>query len=262
MKKRQGFDKQALNPTKGSARTEWDLSASANSIVILTGAGISAESGIDTFRSAGGLWEQHRVEDVATPEGFARDPHLVLGFYDMRRAALAGVEPNPAHVALARLEREFAGELLLVTQNVDDLHERGGAARVLHMHGELKSALCSACGMRSRWEAPLIDRPPCPVCQARHLRPDVVWFGEMPYRMETIYAALETCDLFVSIGTSGAVYPAAGFVAEARANGARTLELNLEPSEGSRLFHESRLGPASALVPAWVEEVLSRETSG
>jgi NAD-dependent deacetylase len=233
------------------------LMAEIERIVILTGAGISAESGIDTFRAAGGLWEQHRIEDVATPQGFARDPRLVLGFYDMRRAALAQVGPNPAHMALARLERDFAGDLLLVTQNVDDLHERGGSARVLHMHGELKSALCTACGTRSRWEAPMIDRPPCPVCRAPMLRPDVVWFGEMPYEMGRIYSALETCDLFVSIGTSGAVYPAAGFVAEARANGARTLELNLEPSEGSRLFHETRLGPASALVPQWVDEVLS-----
>lgn len=228
-----------------------------HSIVILTGAGISAESGIDTFRSAGGLWEQHRVEDVATPEGFARNPNLVLNFYDMRRAALANVAPNPAHAALARLEREFAGDLLLVTQNVDDLHERGGSARVLHMHGELKSALCTSCETRAPWHGTMIDRPPCPVCRAPTLRPDVVWFGEMPYEMGRIYRALETCDLFVSIGTSGAVYPAAGFVAEARANGARTLELNLEPSEGSRLFHETRLGPASMLVPAWVDEVLN-----
>jgi NAD-dependent deacetylase len=225
-------------------------------IVILTGAGISAESGIDTFRSAGGLWEQHRVEDVATPEGFARNPNLVLNFYDMRRAALANVAPNPAHMALARLEREFSGELLLVTQNVDDLHERGGCARVLHMHGELKSALCTSCETRSPWLATMIERPPCPVCRAPSLRPDVVWFGEMPYQMGRIYQAIETCDLFVSIGTSGAVYPAAGFVQEARANGAHTLELNLEPSEGSRHFHESRLGPASAVVPQWVEEAL------
>ncbi len=227
-------------------------------IVILTGAGISAESGIDTFRSAGGLWEQHRVEDVATPEGFARNPDLVLNFYDMRRAALENVAPNPAHEALARLEREFAGELLLVTQNVDDLHERGGSRQVLHMHGELKSALCSACEMRSPWHATMIERPPCPVCLAPTLRPDVVWFGEMPYEMGRIYQALETCDLFVSIGTSGAVYPAAGFVQEARVAGARTLELNFEPSEGSRLFHETRLGPASMVVPQWVDEVLSR----
>lgn len=226
-------------------------------IVILTGAGISAESGIDTFRSAGGLWEQHRVEDVATPEGFARNPDLVLNFYDMRRAALGNVAPNPAHMALAQLEREFRGDLLLVTQNVDDLHERGGSARVLHMHGELKSALCQSCETRSRWDATMIDRPPCPVCRAPTLRPDVVWFGEMPYEMGRIYRALESCDLFVSIGTSGAVYPAAGFVQEARAAGARTLELNLEPSEGSRLFDETRHGPASALVPQWVGEVLS-----
>jgi NAD-dependent deacetylase len=227
-------------------------------IVILAGAGISAESGIDTFRSAGGLWEQHRVEDVATPGGFARNPNLVLNFYDMRRAALAHVVPNPAHEALARLERAFGGDLLLVTQNVDDLHERGGSARVLHMHGELNSALCTACEMRAPWYATMIDRPPCPVCRAPSLRPDVVWFGEMPYQMGRIYAALEACDLFVSIGTSGAVYPAAGFVQEARASGARTLELNLERSEGSHLFHETRLGPASVLVPAWVDEVLGR----
>jgi NAD-dependent deacetylase len=233
------------------------LSAGIHRIVILTGAGISAESGIDTFRSAGGLWEQHRVEDVATPEGFARNPDLVLNFYDMRRAALANVAPNPAHTALARLEREFRGNLLLVTQNVDDLHERGGSARVLHMHGELNSALCTACEMRSPWQVSMIERPPCPVCRAPNLRPDVVWFGEMPYEMGRIYQALEACDLFVSIGTSGAVYPAAGFVAEARSAGARTLELNLEPSEGSRLFHESRLGPASVLVPQWVDEVLA-----
>lgn len=230
--------------------------AQVERIVILTGAGISAESGIDTFRSAGGLWEQHRVEDVATPEGFARNPNLVLNFYDMRRAALANVAPNPAHAALARLEREYSGELLLVTQNVDDLHERGGSARVLHMHGELNSALCTSCEMRSPWLATMIERPPCPVCRAPTLRPDVVWFGEMPYQMGRIYHALETCDLFVSIGTSGAVYPAAGFVQEARAAGARTLELNLEPSGGSRSFQETRHGPASVLVPAWVEEVL------
>jgi NAD-dependent deacetylase len=229
-------------------------------IVILTGAGISAESGIDTFRSAGGqgqgLWEQHRVEDVATPEGFARDPDLVLGFYDMRREALTKVKPNPAHQALARLEADFPGELLLVTQNVDDLHERGGSRQVLHMHGELKSALCMSCEVRSPWDAPMSNRPPCPVCQAPSLRPDVVWFGEMPYQMERIYAALGVCDLFVSIGTSGAVYPAAGFVQEAAAQGARTLELNLEPSEGSHFFAEARHGPAGQLVPKWVGEVL------
>ncbi|MGB7419841.1 MAG: NAD-dependent deacylase [Erythrobacter sp.] len=228
----------------------------ANRIVILTGAGISAESGIDTFRDAGGLWERHRVEDVATPEAFAHDPDLVLRFYDARRQALGAVTPNAAHEALGRLEREFPGELLLVTQNVDDLHERGGAARVLHMHGELKSALCSACGTRSRWGGPMIERPACPACGEAALRPDVVWFGEMPYEMERIYAALERADLFVSIGTSGAVYPAAGFVDAAREAGAHTLELNLQPSEGSHRFHEARHGPAGMLVPQWVEQVL------
>jgi len=230
-------------------------------IVILTGAGISAESGIDTFRDAGGLWEQHRVEDVATPEGFARDPDLVLGFYDMRRAALGRVEPNGAHIALARLEREFSGKLLIVTQNVDDLHERGGARNVLHMHGELRSALCLSCQTRSPWDGPMSanggdGRPPCPVCRAQSLRPDVVWFGEMPYQMDRIYTALREADLFVSIGTSGAVYPAAGFVRDARELGVQTLELNLERSEGSLWFHESRQGPAGELVPQWVAEVL------
>ncbi|MEO1222277.1 MAG: NAD-dependent deacylase [Pseudomonadota bacterium] len=231
--------------------------ADFSNIVILTGAGISAESGIDTFRSAGGLWEQHRVEDVATPEGFVRNPDLVLGFYDARREALAKVEPNAAHNALARLEREFSGDLLLVTQNVDDLHGRGGSTRVLHMHGELKSALCTSCGVRSPWDAPMSDRPPCPVCVAPTLRPDVVWFGEMPYQMERIYGALAECDLFVSIGTSGAVYPAAGFVQEARAAGAETLELNLEPSEGSHHFTQARYGKAGELVPQWVDEILT-----
>ena len=230
--------------------------ADIRNIVILTGAGISAESGIDTFRDAGGLWERHRIEDVATPEAFARNPALVQGFYDARRAALATVEPNAAHRSLARLEAEWPHELLLVTQNVDDLHERGGVQDVLHMHGELRSALCGSCGTRSRWEGPLSDAPACLACGAPALRPDVVWFGEMPYQMPRIYDALARADLFVSIGTSGAVYPAAGFVQEAAASGARTLELNLERSEGSHWFDESRQGRAGELVPAWVDEVL------
>jgi NAD-dependent deacetylase len=229
-------------------------------IVILTGAGVSAESGIDTFRDAndgrGGLWEQHRVEDVATPEAFARDPDLVHRFYDARRAAIQTKEPNPAHDALARLDREWRGDLLIVTQNVDDLHERAGAQRVLHMHGEHLNAWCTACDARSRWIGPLIDRPACPACGARALRPDVVWFGEMPYRMDEIHAALGGADLFVSIGTSGAVYPAAGYVRLARELGVQTLELNLERSQGSAWFHETRLGPAGELVPTWVEELL------
>jgi NAD-dependent deacetylase len=232
-------------------------------IVILTGAGVSAESGIDTFRTAGGLWERYRPEDVATPEAFARDPDLVLGFYDMRRAAIQQKQPNEAHAALARLDAGWPGELLIVTQNIDDLHERAGARiglerpRVLHMHGEHLNAWCTGCDLRSPWRGPLIDRPACPACGERALRPDVVWFGETPYRMDEIYAALRRADLFVSIGTSGAVYPAAGLVRGARDLGARTLELNLEPSQGSRWFHESRLGPASEVVPAWVEEMLA-----
>mgnify|MGYP000050042781 FL=1 len=230
--------------------------ADIRNIVILTGAGISAESGIDTFRDAGGLWEQHRIEDVATPEAFARNPALVQGFYDARRAALDTVSPNAAHDALARLDAEWPHELLIVTQNVDDLHERAGARRLLHMHGELRSALCGGCGARTPWRGPLSDAPTCTSCGAPALRPDVVWFGEMPYQMPRIYQALAEADLFVSIGTSGAVYPAAGFVQEAAAYGARTLELNLQRSEGSHWFDESRHGPASVLVPEWVEEMV------
>ncbi|NMW32314.1 NAD-dependent deacylase [Altererythrobacter sp. RZ02] len=235
-------------------------------IVILTGAGISAESGIDTFRSDGrpekqGTWEQHRIEDVATPEGFARDPDLVLNFYDMRRADVQTKQPNAAHHALARLDREWNARadraLLIVTQNVDDLHERAGAQCVHHMHGELLSALCSACLERSPWTGPMIGRPACPQCGETALRPDVVWFGEMPYDMESIYGALRGADLFVSIGTSGAVYPAAGFVQDARSMGVQTLELNLERSEGSGWFDETRLGAASVLVPEWVDEILA-----
>jgi len=226
-------------------------------VVVLTGAGISAESGVPTFRDADGLWEGHRVEDVATPEAYVAQPHVVHRFYDARRAALAAVEPNPAHHALARLEEHLGDDLLVVTQNIDDLHERAGSTRVLHMHGELLSARCRACGERSRWVGDLGDFPPCPACGVGALRPDVVWFGEVPYEMDRIEVALEGADLFVSIGTSGAVYPAAGFVQYALAHGASTLELNLQPSEVSLLFHESRQGLAGELVPAWVEEVLA-----
>lgn len=225
-------------------------------VVVLTGAGISAESGVPTFRDADGLWEGHRVEDVATPQAFDRDPDLVHLFYDARRAALAAVRPNPAHQALARLEESLGDDLLVVTQNIDDLHERAGSTRVVHMHGELLSALCRGCHGRTRWEHQLFDRPPCPSCGAAELRPDVVWFGEIPYDMDRIFLALEGCELFVSVGTSGAVYPAAGFVQAARSYGARTLELNLAPSEGSSYFDESRRGPAGVLVPAWVDELL------
>ena len=228
----------------------------APKVVVLTGAGISAESGVPTFRDADGLWEGHRVEDVATPQAFERDPDLVHHFYDARRAALPSVHPNPAHHALARIEEALGDDLLVVTQNIDDLHERAGSTRVLHMHGELLSALCRVCQDRTRWEHELLDRPPCPSCGATELRPDVVWFGEIPYEMDRIFVALESCELFVSVGTSGAVYPAAGFVQAARSYGARTLELNLQPSEGSAFFDESRRGPAGVLVPAWAEEIV------
>ncbi len=233
------------------------------SIVILTGAGISAESGLATFRGPDGLWEGHRVEDVCTPEALARDPALVQQFYDARRAALAAVEPNAAHRALARLDAAWPGDLLIVTQNVDDLHEQAGAKRLLHMHGELKSALCRACDARSRWAGELAHGPACPACGAKGaLRPDIVFFGEIPYGMDAIDRALARADLFVSIGTSGAVYPAAGFVRTAHHHGAATLELNLDPSAGSIFFDETRLGPAATLVPEWVEHVLGASGSG
>ena len=226
-------------------------------IVVLTGAGVSAESGVPTFRGPDGLWEGHRVEDVATPEAFARDPVLVQRFYDDRRAALARVAPNAAHRALARLDAQWPGDLLLVTQNVDDLHERAGSRRLIHMHGELGRALCTGCGTSAAWRGALSARPACPACGAAALRPDIVWFGEMPYRMAEIETAIAACDLFVSIGTSGAVYPAAGFVGWARAAGAATLELNLEPSAGTPLFEAARHGPAGLLVPAWVDRLLA-----
>ncbi|MCJ2186544.1 NAD-dependent deacylase [Novosphingobium beihaiensis] len=238
--------------------------AAIRNIVILTGAGVSAESGIDTFRDSGGVWEQHRVEDVATPEAFARDRDLVLRFYDMRREAIQTRQPNAAHLALAKLQAQWPGRVTLVTQNVDDLHDRAAAALgvtaadLIHMHGEHLNAWCTACDVRSPWAGPLLDRPACPSCGEAALRPDIVWFGEMPYRMEEIFAALREADLFVSIGTSGAVYPAAGFVRNARDLGAATLELNLEPSQGSLWFDEARHGPATVVVPAWVEEMLAR----
>lgn len=228
------------------------------SIVILTGAGVSAESGVQTFRGPDGLWEGHRVEDVATPQAFARDPELVQNFYNLRRAALKTVEPNDAHRALARLERELDGEVTLVTQNVDDLHERGGSQNLIHMHGELKKIRCQRCGAVHEWEEDLFQETQCPSCGgAPGLRPHIVWFGEMPFQMDEIDAAIERCDLFISLGTSGNVYPAAGYVNMARQLGrARTVELNLEPSSGSGYFHECRHGPATQIVPAFADEVL------
>ncbi|WP_299610309.1 NAD-dependent deacylase [uncultured Tateyamaria sp.] len=229
----------------------------APSIVILTGAGISAESGLGTFRDEGGLWAQHRIEDVATPEGFARNPQLVVDFYNTRRIQAAEARPNAAHHALSRLQTEHAGPVTLVTQNVDDLHERGGSVDVIHMHGALNSALCSDCD--HRWSAPLEMSvgQSCPNCDQPTARPDIVWFGEIPYQMERIERALLDADIFVAIGTSGNVYPAAGFVQMARHVGAKTIEMNLDPGENVGLFDDIRSGKASDTVPTWVAELLA-----
>ena len=229
-------------------------------IVILTGAGISAESGIATFRDADGLWAKHDISEVATPEAFARNPGKVQGFYNQRRRDVLAVQPNPAHLALARLEQDLpkrrpGAEVLIVTQNVDPLHERAGSRNLIHMHGELLSAWCTACDRKHAWDADISSASLCPACaRGGHVRPDIVWFGEMPYQMDAIDAALTEADLFISIGTSGNVYPAAGFVAGARRAGAHTVELNLEPSEGASAFHERRHGPASVVVPQFVDE--------
>ena len=227
-------------------------------IVILSGAGLSAESGLSTFRDKDGIWAKHKIEDVATPEAFARDPERVLDFYNTRRKGAAGVKPNAAHEALARLEREHPGDVLTVTQNIDPLHEMAGTRCLIHMHGEILKMLCNHCGARASWEDDLSTDLACGACKKKGgLRPDVVWFGEMPYRMDEISRALAACDLFLSIGTSGTVYPAAGFVMEARNAGAHTVELNLEPSEGASMFSQAIHGPATEVVPAYVETLLS-----
>jgi NAD-dependent deacetylase len=226
--------------------------------VVLTGAGISAESGLRTFRDAGGLWENHRVEQVATPEAFAADPDLVHRFYNERRRQLLGVEPNAAHRALARLEAALGDHLLLVTQNIDDLHERAGSRATVHMHGELLRIRCGACEAVLEYDGESSPSEPCPGCgTAGMLRPHVVWFGELPLGLNRIFAALESCDLFAAIGTSGNVYPAAGFVEVAREAGARTVEINLEPSEVNAHFDDVRIGAAGREVPRWVDELLA-----
>lgn len=226
-------------------------------IVVLTGAGISAESGVPTFRDQNGLWEGHRVEEVATPEAFAHNPQLVHTFYNLRRTSLAIVEPNAAHLALARLERALGEQFTLVTQNVDDLHERAGNASVIHMHGELRRVFCTRCGERLAWQGDTGVSTECPACKSiGSIRPDIVWFGEMPYHMDMIEEKLSTCDLFVAIGTSGVVYPAAGFVQIARMHGADTLELNNTHTEATSHFARQSLGPATTTVTAWAEEVL------
>lgn len=227
-------------------------------IVILTGAGISAESGLGTFRDEGGLWAQYRIEDVATPEAFARNPQLVQDFYNQRRSQAEAAQPNPAHDALARLEREWSGDVHIVTQNVDSLHEKAGSRSVLHLHGTLAGALCNSCG--HRWHAPMSmkENETCPRCAAPAARPDVVWFGEMPYHMEEIFDLLSCADLFAAIGTSGQVYPAAAFVQEAAASGAETIEFNLDASAVASDFDDVQLGKASALIPAWVDRLLGK----
>ncbi|MDR2883576.1 MAG: NAD-dependent protein deacylase [Deferribacteraceae bacterium] len=228
-----------------------------NNIVILTGAGISAESGISTFRDSGGLWANYRVEDVATPEGFDRNPDLVHNFYNKRRSELASVRPNEAHIALVALELNIKGSVLVVTQNVDDLHERAGSQNLLHMHGELLKVRCERCGEVIRTHESFNKDSVCQSCKrSGGLRPDIVWFGELPKYMDEISFALAGCDLFISIGTSGAVYPAAGFVQVARGAGAHTVELNLERSEGASLFHERIYGKATEVVPKYVKELL------
>ena len=233
-------------------------------LVVLTGAGISAESGVPTFRGADGLWEGHRFEDVATPEAFAHDPALVQRFYNLRRAALSTVHPNAAHHALARLAANWEGDFLLVTQNVDDLHDRALAEvqpalgfELIHMHGELLKGRCTASGVVSAWPGDMTADEPSPDHPEGRMRPHIVWFGEMPLAMDRIENALSKADLFVSIGTSGAVYPAAGFVREARLFGARTVEINLEPSLGASSFEEHIHGPATETVPAFVERLLA-----
>jgi NAD-dependent deacetylase len=228
-------------------------------IVVLTGAGISAESGIKTFRAVDGLWENHRIEEVASPQGFVANPELVQNFYNGRRRQLlsSGIRPNKGHEALARLEEKFPGDVLLVTQNIDNLHERAGSRNIVHMHGELLKMHCSETGAEYPVQGDIKVSDRCACCnRAGTLRPHVVWFGEMPLEMERIYASLEICDLFISIGTSGNVYPAAGFVEIARRCGAHSVELNLEPSEVESAFSEKIYGPASEVVPNYIDEVL------
>lgn len=233
-----------------------------SNIVILTGAGISAESGIQTFRAADGLWHNHRIEEVATPEGFTANPALVHEFYNARRRQLQdkAVQPNAAHLALARLEREHEGRVLLVTQNVDNLHERAGSKQLIHMHGELAQVRCQRSQKVHQWLDDLSTETKCPCCNRKgNLRPHIVWFGEVPLNMDTIYNALADCHLFLSIGTSGQVYPAAGFVQIARQVGARTIELNLDATNNSEAFHQSINGPASKIVPLFVEQLLAQK---
>lgn len=238
---------------------------SVSSIVILTGAGISAESGIKTFRASDGLWEEHHIEDVASPEGFLKDPALVQKFYNARRTQLLSskVTINAAHIALAKLQQQFSGSVTLVTQNIDDLHERAGSKQVLHMHGELLKKRCNKTQEVSDCQQDIGMNDACECCQQTGtLRPHIVWFGEMPFYMDEIYAVLSECDLFVAIGTSGHVYPAAGFVEIAARSGAETLEINLEESQVASQFEQGLYGKASEQVPVWVDSILEKDCFG
>ncbi len=234
------------------------LNSGATSLVVLTGAGMSAESGVPTFRGEDGLWEGHHIEMVASPEGYQRDPKLVHRFYNLRRAALNAVEPNAGHHALARLEREWKGTFLLVTQNVDDLHERAGSEKLVHMHGELRKARCTECGAVFRWQEDLGAETVCPACErVGRVRPHIVWFGEMPFELDAIFAALEKVDLFICIGTSGVVYPAAGFASTAAKRfGCHLIEMNIEDTAISRQFHERIIGPVAVELPRLVGRLL------
>ena len=236
------------------------MSKQINNIVILTGAGVSAESGIQTFRASDGLWHDHHIEDVATPEGFVANPQLVQTFYNERRRQLkeASIQPNPAHLALARLEAEWSGEFLLVTQNVDNLHERAGSNNLIHMHGQLDQIRCTESGAVYHWEDDIEVDHACSCCEKiGTLRPNIVWFGEMPFLMDNISEALFASDLFISIGTSGKVYPAAGYVDVAKKIGAQTVEINLDPTDSSSVFDVSINGKAGELLPEFVEKLLA-----
>ncbi len=235
----------------------------ADDVVVLTGAGISRESGLHTFRDADGIWAKHSIEDVATPGAWRRDPGRVREFYNARRRDLLSpaVKPNAAHAALAKLEREHAGSLLVVTQNVDDLHERAGTKSLIHMHGELLKSRCSETGRIHEQRGDITEADPCSCCRLTGtLRPHVVWFGEVPLELDRVYPALRSCALFAAIGTSGEVWPAAGFVDEVRRSGrARTVELTLEATGLTPIFDEAVHGPATTLVPAFVERLLASD---
>lgn len=231
-------------------------------IFILTGAGVSADSGLGTFRDKGGLWSQYKIEDVASIDGYERDPGKVLDFYNMRRSVHKSVEPNAAHQALALLQTTWdarGGEVTLCTQNIDNLHEKGGAPRVLHMHGEIGKRRCHACGDLQPNDGELFLELGCEACgRLGLLRPHVVWFGEQPLFMDEIHEALARAELFVAIGTSGAVYPAASFVEYARRARIATLEINLEPSDRANKFADAIYGRAIDTVPAWVNDLIQR----